>query len=252
MSDGNRNATDFAALQRLVADEVRVAVKEELGKRKRGRNRPGGQKPLSHVIHVVGRVGETTEKVAARMLRALPPGKQLSCRKGCSFCCYLQVATDIPTVIRIVEHMRTTFTPQALAEARRRIEERHAAWLATTPGQRLARLQRCPLLVDGNCSVYAARPAYCRTWHSFDVTKCEASYNHPEAPVTIPAYKPLLVMALHVEGGVEQGLFRSGLDPHTVDLVPALWLAFNIPDADARWLAGEDVFEPAWLLDSDH
>ena len=92
---------------------------------------------------------------------------------------------------------------------------------------------------------------YCRTWHSFDVAKCEASYNHPEAPVTPPAYKPLLVMALYVESGVEEGLFHSGLDPHTVDLVPALWLAFNVPDAGARWLAGEDVFEPAWLLDSD-
>src|SRR3954447_200208 len=134
ISDRNRDSTNFAPLQRLVADEVRVAVEKELGRRKRGRNQPGGQKSLSSVIDVAERVGETTEKVAARMLHTMPSGKQLSCRKGCSFCCYLQVATDIPTVIRIVEHMRTTFDAQALAEARQRIDERYAAWLATTPG----------------------------------------------------------------------------------------------------------------------
>jgi Fe-S-cluster containining protein len=206
---------------------------------------------VEKAVEVAEDAAGLADRVFEDNFQRFPISKPLACRQGCFFRCYLPVSTDIPTAIRIAEHMRSEFTPDTLAETRERIAEYNTAWRRVNNRKRFESRLACPLLVEGSCSVYPVRPLSCRGWNSVNVAKCETDYNHPERKGTTTIYGPQLATTRAIDGGINQGLARSGLDGHEVDLAPALAILFDVPDAAERWLAGEDVFKPAWVPTSD-
>lgn len=206
---------------------------------------------IEKAVEVADNAAGWARRVVADLKKKYPPPKPVACRQGCFFCCYLPVTTDIPFVIRIAEFMRAEFTPEALADARQRIEEHVVASLATPASRRFTTRLRCPLLVEGLCSVYPVRPLSCQGWHSLDVSRCEADYNHPDSQATAPINVLELAPSKWVGNGLADGLRRVGLDAHEVDFIPALRIALDEPDAAVRWLAGEDAFRAAWISEGD-
>ena len=175
--------------------------------------------------------------------RLIPPGP-IACREGCAFCCYLQVITTIPEVFEIAEVVRD-WAPAELASLFARIEV-HRARISVLSGdaRRLVRIA-CPLLVDDRCSVYSIRPMSCRGWNSLDVQGCEAHYVDPTQLTRVPIYGPQHQISAYIQEGMTAGLMAAGLPYHRVELVAALRIALETPDALARWLEGEAIFEAA-------
>lgn len=176
-----------------------------------------------------------------------PAERPLACHKGCSYCCSIAVGASIPEVLFIARYLKETLKAEDLADVRRRIEE-HQEQLSRVPlRRRLSYSLRCPLLVDGMCSVYVARPLACRGWNSFDAAKCQAFEQDPEGKGTTPVYMPQRSVVASIQRGVEKGLQALGLDHSFLELGAGLKIALDTPDAAERWLAGEPIFAPAAL-----
>jgi Fe-S-cluster containining protein len=205
----------------------------------------GGRTPLQ-VITVAERAANLADRAIAETAASDPPDPPLACREGCAWCCHRVVGVSAPEVLRVVAFLRDNLSAPELQAARDRVAQtearrralRHDGWAA-------ARLP-CPLLVDGRCSVYPARPLTCRGYNSSDAHRCESfttSRQHVEVPVHVPQQRLATLML----DGVLSGVTESGLRGELLELTAALQVALGEPDAAERWLRGEPVFTPARL-----
>lgn len=176
-------------------------------------------------------------------LRGNPPARAPDCRKGCGHCCRVYVSATAPEVFALARAIRAL-----PADARQAIEARLDAALAASAGRDWSRepffTHPCPLLEDGACTLHPLRPDACRGVSSFSVEACLASLAAmAEArDVAIPRVPEHAVLrALH--GHVLWAALRAaGLPEANYGLVEALRRVLDVPDAEARWLEGEDVF----------
>lgn len=185
----------------------------------------------------------TLEEQLARVrrLHATP-----ACARGCAMCCHLRVASTPAEVFGLARYIRRQLAPAALDDLVTRIAGT-AARLHALPRERLlATNVPCPLLADGACSMYAARPFNCRAYHSLDVDACTASFNDPD---DAGLKHPQSAMVARINEGVQQGLGemlgQAGLDRSQYELVTALDEALSDHDAEARFLRGETAFRRA-------
>lgn len=161
------------------------------------------------------------------------PKRALACQAGCSHCCHNFVAVFAPQVFWIAEAVRKTGDFQARLV---RIVEAENATRNVSLERRTLERQPCALLQDGKCSVYEHRPTACQGMASHDVKTCEVRLDGILAPPTFGLLRGL------VDFGFMAALKNSGLPHHPVELNHALRIALETPDAEARWLAGEDIF----------
>jgi len=97
----------------------------------------------------------------------------------------------------------------------------------------------CPLLADDErCSVFAARPLYCRSHCGADCVM--AGDSHSEEPT---ASQVVMTLGEGVSDGLTQALEAARLDGRSYELNHAVVQAVDIPNAAARWARGEQVFE---------
>jgi uncharacterized protein len=163
-----------------------------------------------------------------------PARSGIACQAGCSHCCNARVEVIAPEALLVAagivslgdDHMKAT-----LAQL-----ERH---VASFDGDALAWTSRkpCPFLVDGLCSIYDARPAACRKAHSLDAAACEAS--SPTIPQNLQ--RALSGEALAI--GTANAYRDRQLDATKHEFIGAVIIALTVPSAEARWFAGERIFD---------
>jgi Fe-S-cluster containining protein len=203
-----------------------------------------GRTPLK-VIEVAERATALAEKAIGEFMVTNPP-PPLACREGCDWCCYLPVGTAIPEVLRIVEYLRRSLSPEELEATHARIVELDERKHRMSFGERAGARLPCPLLVNHRCSAYPVRPLTCRGFNSTDAHQCERFLQAPRKTV-LPNYVPQLRLTTFVLDGLRAGLAESGLKDDLLELTAALRIALEVPDAAQRWLTGEAVFAPARL-----
>jgi len=167
----------------------------------------------------------------------------VACRKGCSFCCHINVSVTIPEAILVAASLRhgpyREFAPRVEATAAR------AAGLNEL--ERFRHALPCPMLKDGACGIYDVRPTACRAYLATDAKQCEASLESARTvgtptPVESLAYPQQISAAIN--GGVLQACADAGLQNCAVELSQATALMLRDDTAVTRWLNGEAVFEP--------
>ncbi len=169
-----------------------------------------------------------------------PRESRVACRAGCSMCCHNLILLTAPEVFAIADEVarRPSATEDAAAIAR--------AALAGKGLDRDARLERrlaCPLLASDLCSIYAVRPIACRGFFSLSLEACQAVFEGQGEDV--PAWRlAMIARGLH-DRCMAAAIKAVGLPHGAVELTEALTAALAAPDAQARWLAGEDVFAAA-------
>jgi Fe-S-cluster containining protein len=229
-----KHAAPAAGLELDARRAQRVRTVEAL----RGRRVPLA---LVEVADHGSRVAEETVRAAM----AADPPPPLACKEGCDWCCHLTVGTVVPEVVRILEHLRQTLSPEALRATRERVaaldEQRRRQTLSRRADARLP----CALLVDRRCTVYPVRPLTCRGFNSRSAFRCEQFAGGQARDV--PAYAPQQRVMTFTLDGTRAGLEASGLNDDLLELTAALRVALEVPDAVTRWLAGEPVFAPARL-----
>jgi len=167
----------------------------------------------------------------------------LACAAGCAFCCYHPVDITAPEAFVLAAYLRTALSDvefEAIAARLAANAERIQA--LSHDAHALAKIP-CALLDNGQCGVYAARPFACRAWHSMSAARCEAIFTHGDPLSMIP---PLDMELYHTQWdvvyGMAAGLRQAGLDDRPYELHSMLHRVLDVPDAEARWLQGEEVF----------
>ncbi len=169
--------------------------------------------------------------------------RSVACRKGCYFCCHVDVSATIPDAILVAEAIRSgeagRFIPAIRATA-----ERIAG---LSPAERYRQAVPCPMLEDGACGIHEFRPTACRAYLATDARKCEASLHSAQStgvptPVESLAYPQQL--SASINGGVLQGCADAGLQNCAVELTQAVDHLLRDTTLVERWLAGESAFQP--------
>ena len=180
---------------------------------------------------------EHIHRAADEAVQHWPQRTEHACAPGCFFCCFLWTDAMPLEVLRIADHLQRTYSPDDIAEVRRRLRERLAAPLGDRP---------CGLLTaEGRCAVYAVRPMTCRGFHSFSKSACQASYEGRTAGPTAALDEPLHMLVAAMQEGTERGLGESGFESGWVELNEALLHALDLPAPMTSWLDREPIFP--WL-----
>jgi hypothetical protein len=168
-----------------------------------------------------------------------PSNHRIACAKGCGFCCHMRVTALAPEIFYAAGFVRRQLGA-GLEAVLARVRERDAASRGLGARERPAHRIPCGLLVDNSCSIYVARPSSCRGLTSISVETCERGYNGEDVQVQTPAVWTEIRRA-HNQA-LWAALAASDLPAHSYELNHALFVALENPDAEKRWLEGEDVF----------
>jgi uncharacterized membrane protein len=188
----------------------------------------------------------TASKIAQRSLKGASersPGRPThACARGCSFCCHNAVSVSAPEAFRLADALRRL--PDAERTGIETTLRARAAEVAalTLPEQALRRTPCALLASDGACTLHAARPLPCISMTSFDRGACERAFHSPDGKARIP-----VDAALFRWGGAHNLALRlacrdAGLEDVRYELHDALVTVLDHPEAETRWLAGEDPF----------
>ena len=184
-------------------------------------------------------------------IAAAPDVGTLACRAGCTWCCYFTVDVRAAEVFRILDFVEQSFTPEEKARVYAEVRVNSAALRNLGEGERVTRNVKCPLLNEGRCTAYAARPQSCRNYHATNVAGCRQSYEEPENLDIDPDFAPGVYQAggAHVEA-VSAAMREAGYDVNAYELNCALDAALSDPGARERFesrlkpfvgLSGEEV-----------
>ncbi|MCP5368665.1 MAG: YkgJ family cysteine cluster protein [Hyphomicrobiales bacterium] len=173
------------------------------------------------------------------------PGRELACAAGCAHCCHAYISVSAPEALLAARAVRAL--PRDRREAAlARVRATDESTRGRAPDDRKgAGALPCPLLdpADGRCTIYADRPLSCRAELSADADACERLVAGAAAarPVPVLPFK----LKIMYGGALALAARQVGLQAGVLEYNAALRVALDTPDAEARWLAGEDVFAAA-------
>jgi Fe-S-cluster containining protein len=112
---------------------------------------------------------------------------KVACFKGCHWCCHQAVFANSYELHFLSEKIKQNFSPEELTNVIAKTEAKHAITSVLPEDEVLLFKSPCPLLRDGSCSLYAARPMACRIYLSTKLETCLEFYKHPENETNFPA-----------------------------------------------------------------
>ena len=166
------------------------------------------------------------------------PGHLLACRRGCTHCCHTFVSARAPEILFV----KGAIPGRDREEVRAAVETAYRVTGTLPPLDRGATAQPCPMLRDRACRVYQARPMTCRMAVSQSAEICARAFAPGADPETIPIpeYYPTLRRGYSI--ALAGALRRAGFPAWSYEYNAGMRTALARPDAEAAWLAGEDVF----------
>ncbi len=186
---------------------------------------------------VDGSVEEAVAFIAA-MVNATVRGLSevpIACGKGCSHCCNLWVSVSALEALALAKLARKRGD-----ETMERIRDANDFTQRFSHGDRGEHPHPCPFLESNLCSIYDDRPASCRQAASEAADICARSIFTTNEEVPTPL--PYLVSRTMYGIATACALREAGLDHKTYELNNAVVRALAVENAEARWLAGEDIF----------
>jgi uncharacterized protein len=191
--------------------------------------------------HALGWHEEATREIMER----LAPAKPIDCAEGCAYCCHLKVIASPPEVIHLARHIRATRDAAALSDLLDRLRLAHEKTRRLATNERAELRMPCPLLVNGRCSAYEARPLHCAGANSLDATACAAAFEGIDRDLPVPMYRPQAQLADVIAAGIARASFGAGRFGAMLELIHGLLLALEDPTREEAWERGEDAFSDA-------
>lgn len=138
---------------------------------------------------------------------------KVACFKGCHWCCHQAVFANSYELHFLSEKIKEKFSTDEFAEILKKTEEKCSITSKLTEDQILKYKSPCPLLVEGACSTYSARPMACRIYLSTKLDTCLEFYNNPENETNFPA---LIDFPLRAGRMLNEG-FRAALKEYGIE-----------------------------------
>ena len=172
-----------------------------------------------------------------------PPRRTIACKAGCAYCCHLYVQVTPLEAIHLARALRARGA-EALAAVQGRVAAAHRKTAGKDAEYRNFLAVPCPLLRDGQCSVYEERAFGCRGANSADADACRRGMGNSSS-VPLPTFVHQRNIYAAVGNGAAHGLLDAGARPNVLELIAALHLALAHEDPLRAWQSGEIDFEPA-------
>jgi Fe-S-cluster containining protein len=112
---------------------------------------------------------------------------KVACFKGCHWCCHQAVYANSYELHFLSERIKTGFTSEELAVVISKADNKCLITSGLSEEDILKYKAPCPLLKEGACSAYEARPMACRIYLSTKLETCLEFYHHPENETNFPA-----------------------------------------------------------------
>lgn len=175
-----------------VSVRVRAAVSSALA--------GGGRASAAIAAH------QAADREAERVL-ARPGAVAPACKRGCSYCCHVDVEATSAEIDAVAAHIAGTWSPTEIAALAARLSRAGSL----TGEQRWAARAPCAFLAaEGSCSIHVVRPLRCRAFHSCDAGRCRDAFvgESDDDPVINEALARAYDAA---EAGLDQALVEAGL-----------------------------------------
>lgn len=166
------------------------------------------------------------------------PGHLLACRRGCAHCCHTFVSARAPELLFV----RATIPGREREAVRADVDAAYAVTGMLSPGERGGMAPPCPMLRDGACRIYAARPMTCRMAVSESAEACARAFAPGAGPEPIPIPEAYPTLRRGYSLALAGALRRAGFPAWSYEFNAGMQTALARPDAEAAWLAGEDIF----------
>lgn len=114
-------------------------------------------------------------------------GQHIACKKGCEWCCHQPVFALDYELVFLKKYMEEEFSAAVKHEIRKRAADKNLKLSLLKGDDQLNTKFPCPLLVDGACMAYKARPVACRIYLSSNLNSCLNFFNKPEDKNSYPA-----------------------------------------------------------------
>ncbi len=184
-------------------------------------------------------MAEAAEAMLQRTLAGLTKPLPIACAKGCSWCCHCLVLITPPEIFRVANWLSGRADVQS-AQMRERAASEAARRRPMTVQDRFKDQAMCALNWQGACGVYDVRPIPCRALLSLSADACRLGIieGRGEIPVVTTANEAAEIVRTLLVAAVRS----MGLPDDGYELNAGVAAALAMPDAEPRWLAGEDVF----------
>ena len=113
--------------------------------------------------------------------------KEVACQKGCHWCCHQTVYANSYELHFLSEKIKLRFSSEKISKYIEAAEAKFAVTSKMNEEEVSNYKSSCPLLENGACSIYDARPMACRIYLSTNLGTCLEFYQHPENKLNYPA-----------------------------------------------------------------
>jgi len=109
------------------------------------------------------------------------------CKEGCSWCCHQAVYAITPEIDYMAAYMKHALSPEITESIYKKAAEKYRVTKKLSTEKLHNYKSPCPLLFDGKCIAYEARPMACRIYLSTNVLTCKEFFKNPENDKNYPA-----------------------------------------------------------------
>lgn len=111
----------------------------------------------------------------------------IECEKGCNYCCRGSVSVTETEMKEVGMYIRKTFSKEELESVKKAATKIKKSLQELTKEERIYARHDCPLLMDGECSIYESRPLMCRSAYSYSKESCLVADSDSTMPVPMEA-----------------------------------------------------------------
>ncbi len=168
---------------------------------------------------------------------------RIACHSGCYFCCNFKVDARAYEIFTLSEYITSHFSASEKTQLMTALY-RHKSHLSQfTADAHISTNVPCPMLVDGNCSVYPVRPFACRAYYSLDVSSCQYSVATPgDLEERRPTDPELDSQWADIRNSVAAYFQQSGYDVAVYELGTSLLSSLLDSKHQKRWIKHKKAF----------
>jgi Fe-S-cluster containining protein len=167
---------------------------------------------------------------------------EVACGKGCSHCCNMWVDASPAEIL----YLAKTIPGRQRIDAVKAVSDAMVMTRAMSFEARGRLIKPCPILRDGSCSIYSARPLACRAAASVDASVCQRAYIEL-TDEQIPLPMPYMLIGSGYRLALAGAIKRAGLWHRAIELNSGLEVALSNDEAERTWLAGANPFSEAQM-----